>query len=88
MNAKEELGKWLNDLEQMCLQAKMRPPFILCQIRPNGTVLALRLGLDAPVEKLVHHFVEGGNNYQHYCIVDQDNNFARVIFDESGPTLH
>jgi hypothetical protein len=80
----EELQDLIDTALQKCGERGMRPPFIMCVISPNGSILALR-ATGTEVDHLAEHFEGGAMTVPMTIVVlDQDNKAARITIEKAG----
>jgi hypothetical protein len=82
-----EVSKIIAGILRECLQEGMEPPFVLCSISPNGSLLGMRISDKGHTELLAEHFEpEGFRLPMTIVVLDQKNNGFRMVLDGTGKT--
>jgi hypothetical protein len=87
--AEFSLQEIINEILDQSLESGMRPPFILCTISPNGSVLIVRVFGDgtAPDVLAEHYENEMFRLPLTLAVIDQDNKAIRGEITASGKRI-
>jgi hypothetical protein len=84
----DDLNAALSEILTECARKRMRLPFIVAAINPNGSVLAMRVGRGTN-ETLVNHLEAGGPSFPiTVVVVDQNNKAVRVTVTAQEKIWH
>jgi hypothetical protein len=84
-----DLTRLLVEAIEECCQRGMKPPFIMCGISPNGSIISARMDTGGEAEFLAEHYEEEGFRLpMTIVIIDQANDAARIAVTPSGTSWH
>jgi len=80
------MDELLRDVLRQCVEHGMQPPFILCVVSPNGSVMVMRTDGAHP-EILAEHTEGAGFSIPINCmVVDRAGAAAHITIEPSGAT--
>ena len=74
---------------ETCIERGMQPPFIVCLVSANGSILAVRFNVPDEPDILAEHPQDGMFRLPiNGMVVDQTGEAVRVVIDKEGTTFH
>ena len=74
---------------ETCIERGMQPPFIVCLVSTNGSILAVRFKVPNEPDILAKHPQDGMFRLPiNGMVVDHTGEAVRVVIDKEGTTFH